>query len=133
LTTRPPRLNVQVVVTTPAAPARVVIVDDNVHLAENIAEILTMDGFHAAVSASAEDALPMVLAPGLAAVIADFRLPGMSGIDLLGRMRLEGVTVRAIVMSAHTDDQTVSAALAVGARFLPKPLNFALLGSYLRG
>jgi DNA-binding response OmpR family regulator len=111
---------------------RVVIVDDNVPLAENIAEILVMDGFEADVSATAEDALPKVLAPGLLAVIADYRLPGMSGVDLLDRMRLHGVRVRTIVVSANTDDRTRSEALAAGAHFLPKPLNLALLGRYLR-
>jgi CheY-like chemotaxis protein len=43
-------------------PRRVLIIDDNVDLAENIAEILQMDGHRTEIAASAELALPMALA-----------------------------------------------------------------------
>jgi hypothetical protein len=43
-----------------------------------------------------------------------------------------GFRVCAIVISAHTDELTVADARSAGARFVPKPLDFTLLGSLIR-
>ncbi len=59
-------------------PARVVIVDDNLALAENIAEILILEGFPCEVLGSAEEALPTALGEGVAIVVTDYRLPWLS-------------------------------------------------------
>ena len=63
--------------------ARVLIVDDNVGLAENIAEILGIDGHSTVVAASAEEALAMAFASEPEVIVADYRLPGINGADLV--------------------------------------------------
>jgi DNA-binding response OmpR family regulator len=105
----------------------VLVVDDNQDLAENIAEILALRGFAAVVATSAEEALPKALADGPDLLVTDFRLPGMSGAELVQRVRETLRTVRAIVMSAYTDDNTIAAARAAGATFLPKPVDLSTL------
>ena len=45
-------------VMAPSTPRQVLIVDDNIDLAENIAEILQMDGHHTRVAGSAGEAFP---------------------------------------------------------------------------
>jgi DNA-binding response OmpR family regulator len=109
----------------------VLIVDDNQDLAENIAEILSLKGFTSEIATSAEEALPMALPDGPAILVTDFRLPGMTGADLVREIRRTRGALRAVVISAYTDDGTISAAKNAGADFLPKPVDFASLSRLL--
>jgi DNA-binding response OmpR family regulator len=111
---------------------RVLIVDDNLELAENIAEILTIEGYRTEVAGSAEEALPRLLGPEIDVLVTDYRLPGLDGAALVRTARVTRERLRAIVMSAFTDENTVNDAARAGAEFLPKPLDLLLLGRYLR-
>jgi DNA-binding response OmpR family regulator len=113
------------------ATRSVLIVDDNQDLAENIAEILSMRGFATEIANSAEEALPMALPDGPGILVTDYRLPGMSGAELVRAVRELRETVHAVVISAYTDDRTISAARSAGADFLPKPVDFASLSELL--
>ena len=62
-----------------AGPKRILIVDDSVGLAENIAEILELDGHVPIVAASAEEALANTEPPPPEVIVTDYRLPGLSG------------------------------------------------------
>ena len=110
---------------------RVLVVDDNQDLAENIADILSLRGFVATVATSAEEALPMALPEGPELLVTDFRLPDMTGAELVQQVRRHRQAVRAIVISAYTDDGTVAAAKEAGADFLPKPVDVAALSRIL--
>ena len=115
-----------------AKPSTVVlVVDDNQDLAENIAEILSLHGYQAVIAGSAEDALPKALPEGPDLLITDFRLPGISGAELVRQIRERRQGVRAVVISAYTDDQTVAAARSAGADFLAKPVDFGALSRIL--
>src|SRR5262249_5762310 len=109
----------------------VLVVDDNQHFAENIAEILGMRGFAAAIATSAEEALPIALAEAPELLVTDFRLPGMTGAERVRKARERLLGVRAVVISAYTDDNTVAAARDAGADFLPKPVDFGALSRIL--
>jgi CheY-like chemotaxis protein len=81
---------------TSSAP--VLVVDDNAALRENVAEALQLEGYAVAVAASGEAALArLAQEPRPAVVLLDFKLPGISGADLLARIRgdpaLSGVRV----------------------------------------
>jgi DNA-binding response OmpR family regulator len=112
-----------------AAPqGAILVVDDHVDLAENIAEILAAAGHRAMVAASAEEALRLFDAGGVAGIITDFRLPGRTGAELIAEVRRRGSGVPAVVMSAFTDDETIGKARAAGALdVLPKPVDIARL------
>jgi DNA-binding NtrC family response regulator len=109
------------------APRRILIVDDNAELAENLAEILRLNGHSTEVAISAEDALARVgqLAPDV--VLTDYRLPGIDGASLLRQLHDRGVRASVIVMSAFTDDRTIADAGKVGAAFVPKPVDLVEL------
>jgi DNA-binding NtrC family response regulator len=113
-------------------PAEVLVVDDNVEYAQNIAEILEISGCRTEVFATAEDALPVALASQVRTVITDYRLPGMNGIELVRRVLSERDGVRAVVISAYADDMAIDAARMLGANFLPKPVDFGVLGRLVR-
>jgi len=101
----------------------VLVVDDQLELAENIAEVLESVGFETEVATSAEVAIARVREGGLSALITDFKLPGRTGADLIGELRRAGHRIPALVMSAYTDDGTIQASEIAGAwLFLPKPV-----------
>lgn len=111
---------------------RVLIVDDNLGLAENIAEILQFDGHSTEVAGSAEEAMPKVAELNPDLVITDYRLPGMSGAEFLRRFRGDSDHPRAVVISAYTDEGTMNEAKSAGATFIAKPVDFQVLCRLIR-
>jgi DNA-binding NtrC family response regulator len=106
---------------------RILIIDDNVNFAENIAEILQIDGHVTEIAASAEEALSKVLAARSDVVITDYRLPGIDGASLVRQLNQMGLRVHSIVISAYTDERTIADARSAGATFVPKPIDFQSL------
>jgi DNA-binding response OmpR family regulator len=101
----------------------VLVVDDQLELAENIAEILQGIGFEAEVAGSAEAGLERVARGGITAVVTDYRLPGQSGAYMIEELRRRGEGIPVLMMSAYTDEATIDQSRAAGAwLFLPKPV-----------
>jgi DNA-binding NtrC family response regulator len=111
---------------------RVLIIDDNINLAENIAEILQMDGHTTDVAASAEEAFPKAAQAEPDVVVTDYRLPGITGAAFVLQFRQTCTSVRAVVISAYTDDRTIREAHDAGATFMAKPIDFKLLVRMVR-
>ena len=104
------------------------VVDDQIELAENIAEILQGIGFQTDVAGSAEDGLERVARGGITAVVTDFKLPGQSGAQLIEELRRRGERMPVLMMSAYTDEATIDRSRAAGAWFfLPKPVPLVTL------
>jgi len=110
-----------------AVTRNVLIVDDNVALAENIAELLQLEGHQTTVAASAEEALSIFFEHDPDVVVTDYRLPGLNGAEVVRRFRGKWVHVRTVVISAYSDEEVQSAASAAGASFFPKPIDFGRL------
>jgi CheY-like chemotaxis protein len=108
------------------------IIDDNVDLAENIAEILQIDGHETDVAASAEEALPKDLSAVPDVVVTDYRLPGANEAAFVRQFRQLRMGVYAVVISAYTDEQTIDEARKAGATFLAKPVDFKVLRQLIR-
>ena len=104
------------------------VVDDQIELAENIAEILQGIGFQTEVAGSAEEGLERVSRGGITAVVTDFKLPGQSGAQLIQELRRRGERMPVLMMSAYTDEATIDRSRAAGAWFfLPKPVPLVTL------
>jgi DNA-binding NtrC family response regulator len=111
-----------------ATVGAILVVDDNVELAENVVEILEVAGYEAVLAASAEAALLRVAQGGIGALITDFRLPGLTGAELIIELRRSGCRIPMAVMSAYTDAANVQRAEAAGALdVMPKPLDLGRL------
>jgi CheY-like chemotaxis protein len=91
---------------------RILIVDDHVELAENLAEILEGAGYLTTVAASAEAGLEAVGRGDVLAVVTDYRLPGMNGAQLIAELRRRGILIPAVMISAFADDQAIARATA---------------------
>ncbi len=108
----------------------VLVVEDDVDMAENLAEILELDGIEVTVLYTAMEALERLAERTYDGVITDFRLPGISGVDLIVEMRKRGVTAPVIVTSAFMDRLATQAARSAGALdVLEKPLDFRRLAA----
>ena len=103
---------------------RIMIVDDDKDALEVYRTRLSHAGFDVEIAESAELALSRVkkFDPGL--IVTDVRMSGMSGLELLSKIReaMEGVSV--VVMTGHDDMETAVTAMKSGAfDFLVKPVD----------
>ena len=104
------------------------VVDDNVALAENIVEMLELAGYVVAIAASAEEAIPKAIAGQFAFIVTDYRLPGLNGAELIKSVRRYGQRIRAVIISAYSDEGTITEAYEAGiSDFISKPIDFARL------
>jgi FixJ family two-component response regulator len=102
--------------------ARLALVDDDAALRHALAFSFETQGFAVAAFADAETALAD---PGLGewrCVILDQRLPGMSGLDLLERLRAMALATPALLITSNPTRQTRSRAAKVGVEIVEKPL-----------
>lgn len=106
----------------------ILVVDDHVPLAENIAEFLENAGYQPLIAHSAEEALQAIEAEEVDALITDYWLPGLNGAELIRELRRRGRCIPALVISAFSDDDTIDAAKAAGATdVVDKPLTLSRL------
>jgi DNA-binding NtrC family response regulator len=103
---------------------RLLIVEDDADLAENLAEILEGMGHEPLVAPTAERALELLEDNAVDGVITDFRLPGLGGVDLISTLRARGLVVPVVMISAFMNDRMAEQAEEAGALdVLPKPVD----------
>jgi two-component system response regulator FixJ len=109
----------------PANPdATVFIVDDDPAVREGLQALLDAKGFAVECFASAEAFLAAIGAERRGCVIADVRMPGMSGLDLQREMKRRAQDLPIIIITGHGDVPLAVAALKAGAvDFLEKPFD----------
>ena len=88
-----------------AAP-RVLIVDDEASVRKVMAAVLTQVGVSCETAASAEEALRVLETREMDAVISDLQMPGMSGMDLLAKVR-QSYPQTVFLMVTGVDDTRV--------------------------
>jgi FixJ family two-component response regulator len=102
----------------------VAIVDDDDSMRDALTGLLKSAGLSACAFASAEDFLLSGNQYQTACLIADIRMPGISGLELQSRLNAEGCKVPTIFITAHGDETMRMQALRAGAvEFLTKPLD----------
>jgi CheY-like chemotaxis protein len=114
------------------SPARVLVIDDNEALRDNLAEALVLEGYSVAVVPDAESALAhLAHDPPPRVILLDFKLPGMSGGELLARIRADArlAGVRVVMTTGSVGIRSVAAAADA---FLMKPFGIRELLSALK-
>jgi len=80
---------------------------------------------------SGEEALAIVegeKAAELVLILSDINMPGMSGVELLRRIKRKSAQLKVFMITAYGDDKSFEDARAAGADdFITKPIDFALL------
>ncbi len=117
----------------PSEKAAVHIIDDDEALRESLAFLLRTARIDVASHPSASAFLEAIPSAKLSCVITDVRMPGMSGIDLLRRLRELKIDVPVIVITGHGDVPLAVEAMKVGAvDFLEKPFDDEVLLASVR-
>ena len=102
----------------------VYIVEDDPSVRDSLSWLLQLRGFSTATFDCAEAFVEGEALERPACVLADVRLPGMSGLELQRRLASQHSALPFVVMTAHGDVATARAALRDGAvDFLEKPID----------
>jgi CheY-like chemotaxis protein len=102
--------------------SQVLVVDDDRVTRHLLQSILEQDGYQVVTAGNGEEALAR--AGGKDLILLDVWMPGMSGLDVLARLRVDGVAARVIVMTSDDTPQTLLQALRGQAlHFLSKPID----------
>jgi DNA-binding NtrC family response regulator len=115
------------------AKDRVLIVDDEANARTALAELLRDEGYAVDTAADGFKALPKLeeLPPDI--VLTDLKMPGLSGLELMGKVRERVPEAVVIVMTAFGGVDTAVQAMKLGAAdYLTKPVNLEELGLVLK-
>lgn len=109
------------------APKHVVVgVDDDFRVRESLARLAESAGYAPLLFSSADEFLQSGTLAEASCLIIDVRMPGMDGIELQRRVRIERPKLPVIFISAHFDDEIRRRALDGGAvDFMYKPFDGA--------
>ena len=102
----------------------IVLVEDDDGLRRALARMLSVCAFRVLAFATAESARDSAKWDDAACLVADVRLPGMSGFDLLRWLRRSGRGLPAIVITAAASERGRAEATALGvSAYLEKPMH----------
>ena len=106
----------------------VAVVEDDESYRGALQRLLKSAGLSVLAFASAEDFLNSGQQREAGCLIADIRMPGMSGLDLQARLNTEQCPIPTIFITAHGEEKMRLQAMRGGAvKFLAKPFDGAIL------
>jgi len=107
-----------------AAGACVHVIDDDAAMRDSLTFLFSTYGMQVRAHESAEDFLATIDRHALGCVVSDVRMPGMSGIELLARLKSLGMTLPVVVITGHGDVPLAVEAMKGGAvDFIEKPFD----------
>jgi FixJ family two-component response regulator len=102
----------------------IAIVDDDAFVRESLRDLMESLGYDVAAFESAERFLEAACLAETSCVIADLQMPGLSGLDLQGRLIADGRSIPIIFVTGFPDEKFRVRAMSAGAvGFLSKPFN----------
>lgn len=107
---------------------RILVVDDDASALESLRQIFEREGFDVRCEPSAEAALDALRADEFGVVLADLRMPGMDGMDLLRTIKAIRPDTEVVIMTAFGTIEKAVEAMREGAYdFVTKPLKRPLV------
>ncbi len=111
----------------------ILLIDDEEAFVTTLQERLEMRGFPARVALDGQSGLELIAADTPDVVVLDLRMPGMSGVEVLRRIRGQWPGLPVIMLSGHGSDQDFETCLDLGAaQYHKKPLDIDLLLDSIR-
>jgi FixJ family two-component response regulator len=106
----------------------IAIIDDDEAMQDSLRDLMEAAGLAARCFGSAEEFLESDLHTRVACIVADIRMPKMSGLQLQARLKEEECNIPIIFITAHGDARMRIRAMREGAvEFLAKPFDHHLL------
>jgi DNA-binding NtrC family response regulator len=117
----------------PSRPAiRLLIVDDDTALRQTLARRFQKQGWHVTEAGSGEEAARLAEQRRFDVALLDLHLPGITGIDLLAKLKVTQPELEAILLTAHGSMETAIDAMKRGAYdYLTKPFHLPDLEIHL--
>ena len=115
---------------------RVLIVEDEEHLAAGLKFNLEAEGYAAEVKENGEAALERLKSssPGFDLVLLDVMLPGIDGFEVVRQLREKGKFVPVMILTARGQTDDVLYGFELGADdYLPKPFDLSILFARIQG
>lgn len=111
---------------------RFLIVEDHVGMADQLAQGFAERDYSTRIVDNGEDGLFEAQEIDYTLAVVDLGLPGMSGIELIKRLRKQGNTLPIIVLTARDDVESIVQAMEAGADdYLKKPVYMAELFAHI--
>jgi DNA-binding response OmpR family regulator len=109
------------------------VVDDEVEMRTAVARGLRAEGMDVVAAADGPSGLHAVLTVTFDVIVLDFILPGLSGYEVLERLRAEGVDTPVVVISAKGSETDQAEGFNMGADgYLVKPFSLLVLLAQVR-
>jgi two-component system, OmpR family, alkaline phosphatase synthesis response regulator PhoP len=103
---------------------RILIVEDDAHIAEGLKLNLSLQGYEAAIAASGTDGLRMWKEWNPHPIVLDIMLPGLDGLAVLRHIRLEDERLPVLILSAKGEPDDRIRGFSCGVDdYLAKPFN----------
>jgi DNA-binding response OmpR family regulator len=103
---------------------RILVLDDNVDVAQGVGEILELSGYEVVLVHDGLSAVAAYRNGGIDFGLFDIRMPGMNGVEAYLEIRRTHPDAKIVMMSGYADDTLVNTALDNGAiGLLSKPFD----------
>jgi DNA-binding response OmpR family regulator len=113
--------------------SKILVVDDERDMCRMISSFLRDEGYSVDKAYDAKLALGKIATRGYDLVIADYKLPDLSGITFLAEVRLLKPDIRVIMISAYGSDDVKATAKKHGVtKFLDKPFDLSRLVKFVK-
>ena len=108
---------------------RILVVDDDENIREVLRDRLRAMGFVVVTASNGQAGLEVVKSLWIDGILLDFEMPVMDGLSMLRELREWHSRLPVLMMSGNHSPEKVEKAITLGAiGFVPKPIDFALLG-----
>lgn len=106
------------------ADMKVLVIDDERAIRNSLSEILQDEGYEAETAEDGVKALELVQKTKYDVIFCDIKMPGMDGIEVLGKLMELGIDAAVVMISGHADIDTAVECIKKGAfDFVQKPLD----------
>ncbi len=103
---------------------KVLVVDDDETVRVLLQRILQAAGYEAVIAANGKEALSVIADGGIDVVMLDINMPGLSGVEVLGKISTDWPDLCVIMVTAVADVQTAVTAMKLGAHdYITKPFD----------
>ncbi|QQS46868.1 MAG: response regulator transcription factor [Acidobacteriota bacterium] len=116
--------------------AKILIVEDEQHLADGLKFNLEAEGYHATLAADGETALDLILEQksDFDAIVLDVMLPGKDGFEIARELRQADCYIPILMLTARGRPEDILSGFEAGADdYLPKPFELKILIARLGG
>lgn len=117
-----------------STPIHIAVIDDDEAVLDSLRLYFARQNIETSCFESAKDFLAAIASgQRFDCIVSDVRMPGMSGLDLVHRLKQNGLTAPVILITGHGDVDMAVAAIKVGAfDFIEKPFDEARLLASIR-